>query len=401
MRISQLESKDYLGTSGVGTNSYLILNYDTEPAPVNTEEEADTNPPVTYKVQMNELGKGLIGNLNIVQYDANRVLKTLTNGETAYTNTTVGYYMDANDKNAIDSAVTAVSYDTTNKKLTRAIRNGTAADVVTTAQLLTDMDLNVNNISGFGTGKTLSALSESNGKITASFQDISILSSQISDRGTAGCVATLDAEGHIPSSQLPSYVDDILEGTLSTFPATGEAGKIYVDTSTNISYRWSGSQYTKVASDLSLGETSATAYRGDYGAQAYSWAYDAYTHAVTNKGIAKASGLYKITTNSEGHITAATAVEKSDITGLGIPGSDTTYEIDGTYDAFTNKVATVSTVADAVSGLYIKPASGIPASDLADTYFSIPELPTTDGTYTLQVVITAGEDPVFSWISTT
>ena len=50
-----------------------------------------------------------------------------------------------------------------------------------------------------------------------------------------------------------------------------------------------------------------------------------YTHAVTNKGIAKSAGLYKITTNSEGHLTAATAVVKSDITALGIPAQDTTY----------------------------------------------------------------------------
>lgn len=158
-------------------------------------------------------------------------------------------------------------------------------------------------------GKTVATISEQDGKVGATFQDISILSSQISDRGTAGCVATLDAEGHVPASQLPSYVDDVLEGTLATFPATGETGKIYVDTTTNTSYRWSGTQYTKVASDLSLGETSATAYRGDYGAAAYA-------HAVTNKGSAFTSNLYKITTNSEGHITAATAVTSTDITNL-------------------------------------------------------------------------------------
>lgn len=51
----------------------------------------------------------------------------------------------------------------------------------------------------------------------------------------------------------------------------------------------------------------------------------AYAHAVTNKGSAFSSGLYKITTNSEGHVTAATAVEKSDITALGVPTQDTTY----------------------------------------------------------------------------
>lgn len=91
------------------------------------------------------------------------------------------------------------------------------------------------------------------------------------------------------------------------------------------------------ASSLSLGTTSSTAFRGDYGSAAY-------THAVTNKGSAFSSGLYKITTNSEGHVTAATAVAKTDITALGIPAQDTTYVFDGTYDAGTNQVATVSTV---------------------------------------------------------
>lgn len=94
---------------------------------------------------------------------------------------------------------------------------------------------------------------------------------------------------------------------------------------------------------LTLGTTSSTAFRGDYG-------QSAYTHAVTNKGSAFSSGLYKITTNSEGHVTAATSVEKSDITGLGIPAQDTTYTFDGTYNASTNKAATVSTVTNAVSG---------------------------------------------------
>lgn len=94
---------------------------------------------------------------------------------------------------------------------------------------------------------------------------------------------------------------------------------------------------------LTLGTTSSTAFRGDYG-------QSAYTHAVTNKGSAFSSGLYKITTNSEGHVTAATSVEKSDITDLGIPAQDTTYTFDGTYNASTNKAATVSTVTNAVSG---------------------------------------------------
>lgn len=127
-------------------------------------------------------------------------------------------------------------------------------------------------------------------------------------------------EGKIPASQLPSYVDDVLEyANKASFPATGESGKIYLDLATNLTYRWGGTAYTEISPSLALGTTSSTAYRGDYGAAAY-------THAVTNKGIAKTSGLYKITTNAEGHVTAATAVVKADITGLGIPAQDTTYE---------------------------------------------------------------------------
>lgn len=75
--------------------------------------------------------------------------------------------------------------------------------------------------------------------------------------------------GIIKSDNLPSYVDDVVEGTLSTFPETGESGKIYIDTQTNLSYRWGGSDYVEIASGLALGETSSTAYRGDRGKIAY------------------------------------------------------------------------------------------------------------------------------------
>ena len=61
-------------------------------------------------------------------------------------------------------------------------------------------------------------------------------------------------KGLIPSQYLPSYVDDVLEyNSKSAFPATGEEGKIYVDKSTNLTYRWSGSTYIQVGGgDLAL-----------------------------------------------------------------------------------------------------------------------------------------------------
>lgn len=76
--------------------------------------------------------------------------------------------------------------------------------------------------------------------------------------------------GVIPASQLPSYVDDVLEfANLAGFPTTGETGKIYVAIDTNLTYRWTGSIYSNMSSSLALGTTSTTAYRGDFGNTAY------------------------------------------------------------------------------------------------------------------------------------
>ena len=84
--------------------------------------------------------------------------------------------------------------------------------------------------------------------------------------GVAGGVATLDSSGKVPSAQLPSYVDDVLEYSMfAAFPYTGEDSKIYLDKSTNMIYRWGGSSYVPVNQSLALGETSSTAYAGDKG----------------------------------------------------------------------------------------------------------------------------------------
>lgn len=70
--------------------------------------------------------------------------------------------------------------------------------------------------------------------------------------GTAEGVASLDATGKVPVSQLPSFVDDVVEADgIDNAPATGEKDKIYVDTITNKTYRWSGTAYVEIsASDI-------------------------------------------------------------------------------------------------------------------------------------------------------
>ena len=71
----------------------------------------------------------------------------------------------------------------------------------------------------------------------------------IADVGSPGGIASLDATGKVPASQLPSYVDDVAEYTnLAGFPASGETGKIYVAKDTNKIYRWSGSAYIEISS---------------------------------------------------------------------------------------------------------------------------------------------------------
>lgn len=86
-------------------------------------------------------------------------------------------------------------------------------------------------------------------------------------KGAANGLAELDADGKVPASQLPSYVDDVLEyANKTSFPTTGETGKIYVSKDDNLTYRWSGTAYVEISASLALGETSSTAYAGDKGA---------------------------------------------------------------------------------------------------------------------------------------
>lgn len=182
-----------------------------------------------------------------------------------------------------------------------------------------------------------------------------------SQKGANSGVAELDANGKVLSSQLPSYVDDVIEGYKSgadffedsahtaSKKITGETGKIYVDLSTNVTYRWSGTAYVEISASLALGETEATAYRGDRGKIAYD--HSQSTHArtdatavassTTNGKIkingaettvyshptytSKTSGLYKITVDATGHVSATAAVAKADLTDIiGSFGTDST-----------------------------------------------------------------------------
>lgn len=270
-----------------------------------------------------------------------------------------------------------------------------------------------------------------------------------SEMGVKNGVATLNENGKVPSSQLPMFMDDALEfeteiansasitikqastgkptsivylrdkdvfvasitpegglGSPEYYSAWGETDKIrvytdygtpvqgkgvtpiggviYSNTSNARNYRYVGSSSKLVSSgtDLVLGETSSTAFRGDQGKVAYD-------HALA-KGVAASKngdvGLYKVMTNSQGHVTKATEVTKNDITALGIPAQDTTYGIATASKAGLVKPASVITkptinTATTTSGKYyhVQMSSdgamfvNVPWTDNNTTYGSISE----------------------------
>jgi hypothetical protein len=75
----------------------------------------------------------------------------------------------------------------------------------------------------------------------------------VANKGVNNGYASLGGDGKVPSSQLPSYVDDVIEvSSFGTLPTTGETGKIYITLDTNKIYRWSGSVYVEVSSSAAV-----------------------------------------------------------------------------------------------------------------------------------------------------
>jgi hypothetical protein len=132
------------------------------------------------------------------------------------------------------------------------------------------------------------------------------------EKGANSGVATLDATGKVPSSQLPSFVDDVIEvANYAALPATGEAGKIYVTLDDNKTYRWGGTAYVEISASIALGETQGTAYEG-------------------SKGKANADAIAAHTGNSDIHVTTSDKSAwnaKYDKPGTGIPSTDMSAEV--------------------------------------------------------------------------
>ena len=161
-------------------------------------------------------------------------------------------------------------YTTTEKNKLAGIPSGAQANVIETVQL--------NGSSITPANKTVNVqVSKSTVGLANVTNDAQVKRSEM---GQAGGVATLDSNGKVPAAQLPSYVDDVVEGYYSggkfyttkdssgnySGVITGETGKIYVNLNDSKTYRWSGSAYAVISETLALGETSSTAYPGNKGA---------------------------------------------------------------------------------------------------------------------------------------
>lgn len=151
-----------------------------------------------------------------------------------------------------------------------------------------------------------------------------------SEKGANNGVAELDSTGKVPSSQLPSYVDDVeTYENLAAFPQTGEDGKIYIAADTNLTYRWSGSAYIEISPSLALGETLSTAYRGDRGKIAYD-------HSQITNGNPHGTDLADL-----GVTLTATQINELPAQIEGVSDSLADVATSGDYNDLTNTPATV------------------------------------------------------------
>jgi len=200
----------------------------------------------------------------------------------------------------------------------------------------------------------------------------------IANKAVANGYASLDGSGKVPSAQLPSYVDDVLEyANLAAFPVTGSSGIIYVTQDTNKTYRWTGSAYVEISPSPgttdSLTEGSTNFYftnaraRASLNFTAGSGAYNSTTGALTIP--TNTTHL----TNGSGYITGNQTVTLSgDASGSGATAITVTLANSGV-----------------TAGTYTKITTDAKGRVTSGTTLASSDLPTYTGTITSSQVTTA------------
>ena len=165
-------------------------------------------------------------------------------------------------------------------------------------------------------------------------------------KGVTNGLATLDSSGKVPSSQLPSYVDDVIEGyyynskfykeSSHTTEIAGESGKIYTDLGNNKTYRWSGTTYTEISASLALGETESTAYPGNKGKANATNIANNTTNITTLKGYFTNGVANKAAADGNGNNIVNTYATKSALSTTNSNVSSNTSNITKLKGYFTN-----------------------------------------------------------------
>ena len=229
----------------------------------------------------------------------------------------------------------------------------------------------------------------------------------VANKGIANGYASLNGDGKVPSSQLPSYVDDVIEvSSYGTLPTTGETGKIYITLDTNKIYRWSGSVYVEVSSSAAVwgGITGTLSAQTDLqnalnakentitaGTTAQYYRGDKTFQTLDTSVVPEGSNLYftDARVNANGNVTANTAARHNAVTlgtanglslstqvlSLGLSSGSTTGALSSTdwttfndkYPAsnpngYTSNVGTVTSVAMTVPSAFSVSGSPITSS---------------------------------------
>lgn len=208
------------------------------------------------------------GIVTLTQRDGGGMIAPITLDPFTTSNLTEGsnlYYTDVRARAAVSETITGIDYNSTT-----GVFSLTSGYLIPTTTSATNWD------TAYSWGNHASA----------GYQ-------LLSEKGVANGYASLDGGGRVPSAQLPSYVDDVLEyANLASFPATGETGKIYVTLDTNKIYRWSGSVYIEI-SQGNLGtvtQVSVVSANGFAGSVANDSTTPAITLSTTITGLIKGNG---------------------------------------------------------------------------------------------------------------